>query len=128
MNTRPFAEVVANYAHQIAVGETASRANQFGQCLVARSSTEQACVYGGDGLEPRFPRLGFLEQTRIVDGDARSVCQNLEYGLVTVVECSPFRAVREVDAAEHLAPDEDRNTEKRVHRWVIGWKPRRGRV
>ena len=122
------AEVVANDAHKISIREVPRRPNQFRQRLVAGSAAEQTCIDGGDGLEPGFSRPGFLEQTRIVDGDARSICQNLEYSLVAVVECSPFRAVREVDAAEHLAPDEDRNTEKRVHRRVIGRKPCRGRM
>lgn len=95
MDYRLSAEVVANDAHKISIREVPRRPNQFRQRLVAGSAAEQTCIDGGDGLEPGFSRPGFLEQTRIVDGDARSICQNLEYSLVAVVECSPFRAVRE---------------------------------
>ncbi len=76
----------------------------------------------GGRLQPALPALGLLEKTCVLDGDTSACGECLHELLVFRGETRRVLFVRQVEIAEDLGSDTDRNAEETVHGRVPGWE------
>ena len=104
--------------HDVGGGELAGAGGDEPQGLVRVGAGQQRGADLVGRLQPALPAAGLLEQPRVLDRDAGGRGERLDDRLVVGGEVAAA-LLGQVEVAEDLVPDPDRDAEEGVHRRVV---------
>jgi hypothetical protein len=112
----PAAVVVGQGQHgQIGAGQLAGAAGDVGQHLAGRGAGQQPGGDLGTGLDPALLAAGGLVEPGVLDRHAGRRAQGDQDRLVVLGELAAAALVGQVQVAEHLVADPDRDAEEAAH-------------